>query len=125
MSSLSVGDGGDRNVITSTSIDDNDTILGQQFQKLVDLMVTKNIAVSEIVNQIIEDLTVSESLAHLVLYLQLNLRRSFYRNNETNKTKKVWLNALQDVFQGLAAHSAFALLCPTVQTGIKKVRVKP
>ena len=127
MSSVSVGDGGDRSVITSTSIDDdvNDTILGQKFQKLVDFMVTKNIEVSEIVDQIIIDLTRSESLAHLVLYLQLNLRRSFYRNSRHIKRKKVWKQALQDVFQGLAAHCDFELLHATVQTGIIKVRVKP
>lgn len=130
MSSVSVGDGGDRSVITSTSIDDdndtsidddNDTILGQKFRKLIDLTMAKN----EIVDQIINDLSESESLAHLVLYLQLNLRRSFYRNSRHIKRKKVWKQALQDVFQGLAAHCDFELLHATVQTGIIKVRVKP
>jgi hypothetical protein len=126
MSSVSVGDGGDRNVITSTSIDDdNDTILGQIFQQLVSSMITTNIAVSNIVEQILTDLADYKSLAHLVMYLQLNLRRSFYRNNENNKTKKEWLNALQVVFQGLAAHCDFKMLDSTVQAGIMKVRVKP
>ena len=128
MSSVSVGDGGDRSVITSTSIDDdnntiddNDTILGQKFRKLVEFTMLKN----EIVDQIIHDLILFESLAHLVLYLQLNLRRSFYRNSRHIKRKKVWKQALQDVFQGLAAHCDFELLHATVQTGIIKVRVKP
>jgi hypothetical protein len=127
MSSVSVGDGGDRSVITSTSIDDdnntiddNDTILGQKFRKLVEFTMAKN----EIVDLIVHDLILFESLAHLVMYLQLNLRRSFYRNRQTDR-RKVWKQALQDVFQELPAHCKFLLLHPTVRTGIMKVRVKP